>query len=391
MMSDPDGAGLTCWLLDTRSIWPGTKISDSQSAIEALQLITSEERENILRKYHIADARMSLGSALLKRLFVHKTLNIPWKDITFGRKRDPKHGKPCALIPPALASTSTSPIPAPLEFNISHQAGLVALVGCKTDTLDAELGVDIVCVNERNDYRVIDDEGFDGWVDMYSEIFSDEELFDMKYNCDAFPLLDGVSITPDLLQTHRHDRCTKRNQHLRVTLPSGESRTFDSDLLIDAKLRRFYTFWCYKEAYIKLDGEALLAKWIPRLEFRNVRSPRPGTPARCSTHGSWGERVGDAEVWFTQSHSPKVHGQSSDVGTKRDGPAGVDALKLKEGEMRHLEDTRVEIQAFEEDFMIGVAAKMRSAVVRGGGLPDVLTGFRGLNLEEDVMGVARRA
>lgn len=332
---------------------------------------------------------MSLGSALLKRLFVHKTLNIPWKDITFGRKRDPKHGKPCALLPQSPDDKSR-PKPAPVEFNISHQAGLVALVGCKTDVLDAELGVDIVCVNERNDYRTIDDEGLDGWVDMYAEIFSDEELFDMKYNADAFPLLDGTVISPELLQQYRHDRCTRRNESLRVTLPSGEERSFDSDLLIDAKMRRFYTFWCYKEAYIKLDGEALLAKWIPRLEFKNVRAPRPGTVARCSTHGVWGERVGDAEVWFTKaSGGGKVHGQTEEVGSGRDGPAGVDKLELKEGESRHLEDTRVEIQAFEEDFMIGVAAKMRGEC--GGALPEVLTRFESLHLEEDVMGVALKA
>jgi 4'-phosphopantetheinyl transferase len=322
---------------------------------------------------------MSLGSALLKRLFVHKTLAIPWKDITFGRKRDPKHGKPCALLPPT--SPGSSPIPAPIEFNISHQAGLVALVGCKTATLDAEIGVDIVCVNERNDYRTIDEEGFDGWIDMYSEIFSHEESFDMKYNADAFPLLDGTIVSPALLQAHRHDRCTKRNEALRIKLPNREERTFDSDLLIDAKLRRFYTFWCYKEAYIKLDGEALLAKWIPRLEFKNVRAPKPGTPARCSTHGSWGERVGDAEVWFTKSGN-----------TTGDGPVGVDALNLREGESRMLDDTRVEIQAFEEDFMIGVAAKMRSSTIEGGGrLPEVLTSFKSLHLEEDVMGIVRNA
>jgi 4'-phosphopantetheinyl transferase len=343
--------------------------SDTQ-AKQALKLITPAERENILRKYHIADARMSLGSALLKRLFVHRTLNIPWHSITFSRKRDPTHGKPCALLPDGS--------PAPLEFNVSHQAGLVALVGCATASLDAELGVDIVCVNERNDYRMIDDEGFDGWVDVYSEIFSAEESWDLKYNGDAFPLLDGTMLSPELLHANRHDRCTRRNQILEITLPSGEERTFDSDLLIDAKLRRFYTFWCYKEAYIKLDGEALLAKWIPRLEFKNVRAPRPGTPARCSTHGVWGERVGDAEVWFTRSG--------------RDGPAGVEALGLKERESRMLGDTRVEIQAFEEDFMIGVAAKMRSGCTEGGdGLPDVLTSFKALHLEENVMGVAMEA
>jgi 4'-phosphopantetheinyl transferase len=333
---------------------------------------------------------MSLGSALLKRLFVHKTLGIPWKDIKFGRKRDPKHGKPIALLPP-ISPHSSSPIPAPLEFNVSHQAGLVALVGCKSTDLDAELGVDIVCVNERNDYRVIDEEGFDGWVDIYSEIFSHEESFDMKYNADSFPLLDGTLVTPTMLQPLRHDRCTRRNQMLRVALPSGEERTFDSDLLIDAKLRRFYTFWCFKEAYIKLDGEALLARWIPELEFRNVRAPRPGTVARCSTHGMWGERVGDVEVWFTKA-SKRSTGKAGACDSARSGPAGVDASGWRDGECRKLEDTRMEIQAFGEDFMIGVAAKERSGPLEGGGrLPEVLTNFRSLHFEEDVMAIARKA
>ncbi|KAF2660309.1 4'-phosphopantetheinyl transferase [Lophiostoma macrostomum CBS 122681] len=335
-----DKQHLTRWLLDTRSLWPGDKIADSVCAPEALRLIGRQEREACIRKYHIADAKMSLASALLKRLFVSKTLDIAWKDVKFGRKRDPKHGKPCALLPDGT--------PAPIEFNVSHQAGLVALVGCRTN--EVELGVDIVCVNERNDYRLIDQEGFDGWVDVYSEIFSPEESHDMKYNTDPFRLLDGTIVTQEDLG--RGDRCCRKNQQLVATLPTGERRTLTSDLLIDAKLRRFYTFWCYKEAYIKLDGEALLAKWIAELEFRNVRAPVEGTVARCSTLGSWGERVGDAEVWFKQ---------------------------------RRLEDVKIEIQAFEEDFMVGVAAKPARI------LPDILTAFEGLNLEADVMEYARSA
>lgn len=315
---------------------------------------------------------MSLGSALLKRLFVHKALGIPWKDIKFARKRDPVHGKPCAL----LSSSSTEL--APLEFNVSHQAGLVALVGCKTEELNAELGVDIVCVNERNDYRTIDADGFDAWVDIYSEIFSHEESFDMKYNGASFPLLDGTMVTPEMLQAGRYDRCVRRHQKLRAKLNTGEEKTFDSELLIDAKLRRFYTFWCYKEAYIKLDGEALLAQWIPQLEFKNVRAPLPGTVARCSTHGTWGERAGDAEVWFTKAKG-------------KGGPAGVETQNMREGEDKRLEDTRVEIQAFEEAFMIGVAAKMKDGSPEGQKLPAELTKFVSLDIEADLMDIARSA
>ena len=198
----------------------------------------------------------------------------------------------------------------------------------------------------------------------------------MKYNADPFPLLDGTMITHDILG--RHDRCCTRNQHLNITLPNGEEREVDSDLLIDSKLRRFYTFWCYKEAYIKLDGEALLAEWIPQLEFKHVRAPQPGTPARCSTHGSWGERVSDAEVWFSKKGDGK-------------GPVGVQGMEA--GERKRLSDMRVEIQAFEEDFMIGVAAKERTDTAVDGGktkLPEVLTHFMGLNME-DIMSVARSA
>ena len=283
---------------------------------------------------------MSLASALLKRLFISKTLGIPWKDIRFGRRKDPTHGKPCALLPDGT--------PAPIEFNVSHQAGLVVLVGCKGT--DIELGVDIVCVNERNDYRLIDSEGFDGWVDVYQEIFSQEESWDMKYNVDPFKLLDGTEVTSENLG--RFDRCCSRDQTLVATLANGEKRPFSSDLLIDAKLRRFYTYWCFKEAYIKLDGEALLANWIKELEFKGVRAPNAGTVARCSTLGSWGERVSDCEVWM---HHKK------------------------------LDDVRIEIQAFEEDFMIGVAAKPTKD------LPEVLTAFESLHLEEDVMAFAQSA
>ncbi|KAF2004100.1 hypothetical protein P154DRAFT_427807 [Amniculicola lignicola CBS 123094] len=365
---------LTCWMLDTRPLWPGRRITDSGT--EALSLISTTERDTCTRKYHLADAKMSLASALLKRLFIHKTLGIPWDDVRYARKKDPQHGKPCAVYPNGR--------PAPVEFNVSHQAGLVVLIGCRTDTLSSsssssssssnitdpdpenatingnpnpnpnplfpiELGIDIVCVNERNDMRVINTEGFAAYIDMYAEIFSLEEIWDMKYNVDSFPLLDGTIVTPDMLG--RFDRCCMRDQQLFATLPTGERRAFSSNILIDAKLRRFYTYWSYKEAYIKLDGEALLAKWIAELEFRNVRAPRAGVVARCSMHGVWGERLGDTEVWLKG---------------------------------RRLKDVGVEIVAFEEDYMVGVAVKPRQ------GLGEEVLDVEMLALEE-VMESARAA
>ncbi|KAF2492923.1 hypothetical protein BU16DRAFT_529177 [Lophium mytilinum] len=332
-----DEPALTCWLLDTRNLWPGERIEDSAAA--ALALVSPEERDHITRKYHIADARMSLASALLKRLFVHLSLRIPWADVRYARKGDPKHGKPCAI----LADGSR----APLEFNISHQAGLVSLIGCKRG--DVELGTDIVCVNERNDYRVIDEEGFEGWVDMYGEIFGEEESWEMKYTVDGFKLLDGTVVTA--ADIGRGDRCCVRGKELRAVLDSGEEVGFSSDLVVEAKLRRFYTYWCYKEAFIKLSGEALLATWLRELEFRNVRSPAPGTVARCSTHGTWGERVGDVEVWMHR---------------------------------KRLGDVRMEIQAFEEEFMVAVAIQPVSKLPEGG-----FPGFVGLDLERDVLEIAR--
>lgn len=280
---------------------------------------------------------MSLASALLKRLFVSRALSIPFTSVRLGRKGHPKYGKPCAL-----ASDGT--IAPNIDFNISHQAGLVALVG--SATIFTDLGVDITCVNERNDYRLIDEEGFDGWVDVYEEIFSPDELWDMKYNVDRVVLLDGVEVSSD--QLGRADRCVQRDQDLKITLQDGHSRDINSDLIIDAKLRRFYTFWSYKEAYIKLAGEGLLAKWLKELEFRNVRSPRPGTVARCSTHGVWGEKVADAEVWLHEKHLDKI---------------------------------KLECQSFEEYHMIAVAAKAKNDVVHVPELPP----FRSINLNRDIL------
>jgi 4'-phosphopantetheinyl transferase len=293
----------------------------------------------------IADAKMSLASALLKRLYISRTLHIPWKDVLITRQGDPKHGKPCAVLPATSSSTY-------LDFNVSHQAGLVSLIGYHTPhnsaATEIKIGTDIVFVNERDDYRTIDTEGFDAWIDIYTDIFSDSERWDMKYTLDYLTLLDGRQIPGS--QLNRLDRCISRNVPCTITLPTtGEKVEFSSERIIEAKLRRFYAFFCYKEAFIKLTGEALLASWLTELEFRGVRSPVAGTQARCSTHGTWGERVEDVEV--------VLHGA-------------------------RVEDVRMTLQAFEEEFMLATAVK---GEVDGMEVP----GFKKLDLESDVLVFAR--
>uniref|UniRef100_A0A220NKK6 holo-[acyl-carrier-protein] synthase n=1 Tax=Aureobasidium pullulans TaxID=5580 RepID=A0A220NKK6_AURPU len=338
-MADSNLLGLTCWLIDTRTLWPGQHIKDAASDI--LHLLSKDERDVVLRKIFIADARMSLASALLKRLYISRALSIPWQDVKIARKGDPTHGKPCAVSPDGSF--------AHIDFNVSHQAGLVSLVGWNPppgQSQSALVGTDIVCVNERDDYRTIDQEGFDAWIDIYEDVFSEAERWDMKYNVDYITLLDGRHIPGDDLG--RADRCVQRNKDLSITLPTGEIHTFSSDLLIDAKLRRFYSFFCYKEAYIKLAGEALLAPWLKELEFQNLKSPKPGTVARCSTHGTWGEKLSDVEVVL---HGTKV------------------------------DDVKMTLQAFEENFMLATAVQ---------GLQHLeAPPFAKLDLENDVLGFAR--
>ncbi|KAF1822321.1 putative phosphopantetheinyl transferase [Dissoconium aciculare CBS 342.82] len=356
---------LVCWLLDTRSLWPAGRdnnIWNAAGGSEAMALLSTEEQKTVSSKMFLPDAKMSLASALLKRLFISKALDIPWNNVIISRKNDRRHGKPCAV------DTAGRPIEG-IDFNVSHQAGLVTLIGWDGKQRheygaggdvqglissgahpeqDVMVGTDIVCVNERDDYRTIDSEGLDSWIDIYDFVFSDEERWTMKYDVDYVTLLDGTILQREELG--RHDRCIQRDKIITVKASSGQTVRFNSDLLIEAKLRRFYTFFCYKEAYIKLAGEALLAPWLKQLEFSNVRSPRPGSPARCSTDGQWGEEITDVET----------HLNGAEVS-----------------------DVKMKIQAFEEQFMIATAIQGNVSKLQ-------VPAFQKLDIKADVLRWAQK-
>lgn len=217
----------------------------------------------MLKYYHLKDAKMALGSHLLKHLVITKYGGVSWSQSRISRA---ENGKPCFL--PASGSLEETPV----EFNVSHQAGivsLIAVVGAK----GASVGTDVVCVDERidHDYQHIDKSGFFDWVDVYADVFADSEVSFMKLGPVELDLDNGME-----LQGYGKDtlsRCQWRNRKLEIQV-GDKTVEIDSNVVIDKKLRRFYGMWCLRETFVKMTGEALLAPWLKQLAISEVNTPR---------------------------------------------------------------------------------------------------------------------
>ena len=384
---------ITRWLLDTRSLWPGDKITDT-SASQYLSLISEPEREAILRKYHIADARMSLASALLKRAYINHCTGLAWNEINFGRKGHPVHGKP-AWKPPDWAMPG-HPWPK-VDFNISHQAGLVTLVGTctpkrnepagaswhsgETGTHNGDgeyeeeelVGCDIVAPNERQDLERVRSSNLDEWTSGFADVFSHEELWDITYTLPShsLTLLNGEPVSST--QLGRADRVIVCDETVTIVMGDGRIERFMSDLIVDTKLRRFYTFFALKEAYIKLVGEGLLATWIKRCEFRNVRAPSQGTIARCSTHGVWGEKVHGGRTVSSIVQEMDAHGRDDTQNNEEQLEIWLDGEEIT--------NVRTEVQAFEEDFIIATMVRPNTSL----GPNEEFPPWHNIDLEQDIL------
>ena len=247
------------WLLDVNHLWSSPAIAGSKGqstadwanghdARKALDLLSSDEQAKVLRFYHIRDAKLCLGSSLLKRSAITKTCQVSWREIVVGEDHN---RKPCFK--------PITPTDTPIEFNVSHHGTLVALVGCAGRL--RKLGVDIVQVNFERDAPAVKKDGLRAWLQVYEVVFSDREIADM----DEQPPSDGS----------------------------------DMDRWILAKLRNFYAHWCLKEAYLKMVGEALLASWLKDLEFLNVQVPSPVSYAeQGATNNAWGQICTNNEIWL---------------------------------------------------------------------------------------------
>lgn len=181
---------------------------------------------------------MSLVSQLLKHHIIAETCDVTFNETIVSRH--PEHGKPCYL--PSPSSTATRSV----AFNVSHQAGLVALIAIpKVGKEEYDVGIDIVCVNERSDFEKImassnPRNAYNEFIDMHAEVFSPKEIEELKME-------EGEV--------------------------EGEKGLSDGNSEIEKRMRRFYALWCLREAYVKMTGEALLAEWLGELKFRKFVVP----------------------------------------------------------------------------------------------------------------------
>ena len=197
------------WLLDIEPLWPydfsagepfkSTGLwAQGLEAQHALALLSPKEQAKVLAFYRYNDAKLCLGSCLLKRRAISDTCDIPWADVIISA--DANH-KPC-YVP-------ESPDGKALEFNVSHHGSLVTLVGCSDQQV--KLGVDVMRLDWEKDYPKVREHGFSAWAHTYEMVFSDSEVNEI------------ANYSP--------------------------SSTLNEQDQIREKLRNFYAHWCMKEAY----------------------------------------------------------------------------------------------------------------------------------------------
>ena len=309
---------ITRFYVDIRPLIPSN--SHDPANLPLIDTLFDEQRESIKKFLRPADRLMSLASALLKYVFIHRYALIPWNEVRISKTPKP-HQRPYWQPPPDWTGKGG------LEFNVTHQNGLVALIGCKTPTAQSQeyssplrqsvsvssppvpevaakqvrLGVDLACTKEqgRTPKNVTTQAKLDEWVDIFGDVFSWRCRQDMKY-----------AVIPDADETN----------------------------IFQKRLRRFYAYWSLQEAFIKMVGEGLLAEWLKELEFENVIAPEPASAEEFPDDGfSWAFNDDEERKWTPRDQAVKglkaiLHGQRVD-------------------------DVQLDLVAYEEDFLLATSIR----------------------------------
>jgi 4'-phosphopantetheinyl transferase len=314
---------LVRWYIDVRE-WEANGLD-----LPLLESLRPAEQQAVKRYHFAADRRMSLASNLLKYFYVHHACGVPWKDIIISRTEMPQNR------PYYASKTSTK-----VEFNVSHQASLTILAGTiapskeliqkqstKTTTSSTsttpiphegedfpQLGIDITCINERRSKNPTTLHEFTEFVSIFSEVFSPTELSTMTSPKQVLRQARSLGYANSVVPER--------------TNPDG-SEFHSTESIISFGLRLFYSYWALKEAYLKMTGEALLAPWVKTLEFKNVFPPEPiSSVANANANASL-----DLNQW---------------------GPIYPHVVVTRDG--AELGNVRLQLQAFETDFIIATAA-----------------------------------
>ncbi|CAG8971578.1 hypothetical protein HYALB_00009227 [Hymenoscyphus albidus] len=338
------------WILDTRPLWPIPQMEKSRDQVQelpnvasrAFSLITEEQKTSVLKYYHRRDAKMALASILLKNLVVAKFSGIPWKSIKLQKS---ELGKPI-YVP----DKSKSPAPASIEFNVSHQAGIVSLIAAIGYEEKVEVGTDVVCVSERGtrDGEMVDQDGFFAWVDMHAEVFAASEVRFMQRG--PIPLNEFGIPGTIVAGGDKIEQCEKRTGSVKVKIRDGDrekEEALECKRVIEVKFRRFYAMWCLRETYVKMTGEALLAPWLKELEISKVKAPAA------------------------------LPGQLNEESLKP-GEIGKDFHIRFKG--KEVTDVKMELSALGRGYMVGGAVRGRVGLEMGSWVE--------LNLEKDIFEVA---
>ncbi|KAH7390420.1 hypothetical protein BKA64DRAFT_710971 [Cadophora sp. MPI-SDFR-AT-0126] len=330
------GPRIIQWFIDTRSLWPVPKQAKTQDEVAALKtvaakelsLLSEPEQNSVLRYHHVRDAKTKLASHLLKHFVITKYGGVKWNESFISRG---DRGKPFFALPNPSTSQDSHGATSRLDFNVSHQAGIVSLIAAVGYAHPIDVGTDVVCVNERQkmEHAYIDREGFFKWVDMHADVFADSELSEMRLK----PVPVDLRMRGAKLSGYGMDaisRCQWRGTTLSVKAVGRDGEDFEvrveSGGVVEGKLRRFYAFWCVREAYVKMTGEAFAAPWLKELEILGVEAPAPG-----KEEGGGGEDL-------------------------REGEVQKDFSMMFKG--RKVEDVKMELAALGEQYMIAGAVRM---------------------------------
>ncbi|KAK4246989.1 hypothetical protein C7999DRAFT_32569 [Corynascus novoguineensis] len=274
------------WILDTRSWYPEVeKVHQLEKyASRALSLLPTATGSQVFRYVRPVDAKMALGSALLKHYAVARLSRdpaTPWsRVVATGFKVGPPDGGTGGTTKPIYVDPDTGR--QPVSFNVSHQAGVVAIVAVATTAAAnqggeekgrneegeeeevVQVGVDVVSPPERRkrDLEFISSSGWPAFVDMHAEVLGHGEVAYLKH---------------------------------QVPLRADAGSTEQAN---DERLRAFYALWALREAYLKLGGTGLVADWLRELEFRGFRAPRPTAAWDVPASEDKGEVLNDISIWL---------------------------------------------------------------------------------------------